>query len=413
MGLTLLLDLCCGFGSMRVAAERRGWLYAGVDIHPERFPPPEARGARERFLEVNINAVSAEHLLETVSHAFGDGWSRATRVHLHASPPCRFSSDANTKPNIRPEDRDGMLLTVISCLKVAIHLHRRAMLRSMSVENPDAVKSKSMWKHPVLRPLLLHTKVVDYCAYGAPYQKRTRFVVCAEFQARRCRHGRGQHAERVQGQTLQTKFSIPAPLCEAVAAARPGARGLAATVAAARKCVGLAARERLDGDEVAGVKEILTVGMIDETDRDGRASNIMCLVRLAPPFDDEAHDRYLPFSEVGDTAAWDAFETDDAWLEFLRKPGTQRRLAEWDPRFVCREVAVGEGAGAGVSAGMLLPKRIGIGAPPTACAACAARGEGDAHALRAEARALKRENEELEELVAEFRTAAKVLKTMT
>ena len=339
----LLLDLCCGYGSMRAAARKHGWLYLGVDVDPE--VAPDDLGPDERFVNLNINSVSTESLLESVAEALGvEAWGSVKTVRVHASPPCQFSSNARIRAP-RDADHRGMLLTVVSCLKAMVELDRRGMLTAFSMENPESYKEWSMWKHELLRPLLPHTEVVDYCAYGAPYKKPTRFVVRG-LRPLRCQH-KGPHAAQVHTQPMRTKFSIPERLCLAVADAAPTFRDTEELVKACKRVIGEASRFCLDGPS----GDVVQVGEVLRASVDMEGTDIVCQVRRQPPWDNVAHDMWLPYSEVADTAAWDRFEVSAGWKEFLEEPETQECLARRD----CAVQSEVDGA-----SGLLVPRRIGL-----------------------------------------------------
>ena len=131
-------------------------------------------------------------------------------VVIWCSPPCTHYSIARTRAKT-PRDLEGSDKIVQRCLDIIAYWRPRYWV----IENPQTGLLKT---REVIRGLPFVD--VDYCAFGAPYRKRTRlWTNCTWTPSKQCEHGRSPHPTQVRWQgtngkrcTLAMLHSIPTPL---------------------------------------------------------------------------------------------------------------------------------------------------------------------------------------------------------
>ena len=129
---------------------------------------------------------------------------------IWCSPPCTQYSIARTNAKT-PRDLQGADAIVQRCLGIIAHWRPRYWF----IENPQTglLKTRKVVEG-------LPWVDVDYCAFGAPYRKRTRLWTNVTWApSKKCEHGRSPHTTRVRWQgtngqrtTLAMLHSIPMPL---------------------------------------------------------------------------------------------------------------------------------------------------------------------------------------------------------
>ena len=133
---------------------------------------------------------------------------------IWCSPPCTHYSIARTNAKT-PRDLEGSDKMVQRCLDI-IDFWRPTY---WVIENPQTGLLKT---REVIRGLPFVD--VDYCAFGAPFRKRTRlWTNCTWTPSKKCEHGRGNHPMQVRWQgtngqrcTLAMLHCIPTPLTKAL-----------------------------------------------------------------------------------------------------------------------------------------------------------------------------------------------------
>ena len=125
---------------------------------------------------------------------------------IWCSPPCTHYSIARTRAKT-PRDLEGSNKIVQRCLDIIYFWRPKYWV----IENPQTGLLKS---REVIRGLPFVD--VDYCAFGAPWRKRTRFWTnCTWTPSSKCEHGRNRHPEQVRNGkrcTLVMRHHIPVPL---------------------------------------------------------------------------------------------------------------------------------------------------------------------------------------------------------
>ena len=197
-----LLELFKGTGSIGRAFEARGWEVVSLDILP-KFTP----------------TICCDILRWDYRAAF-----------VWASPVCTEYSQALTTRPRRLHEGDALVLRAIEIIAYLAP-------RLWAIENPQTGLLKT-------RPFMQRLGFVDatYCLYGTPFKKQTRFWTNMRWApscglcgpGNRCeawengRHARaaqrgprkiGQRYENVRRQSRELLYSIPAALCDEIAAA--------------------------------------------------------------------------------------------------------------------------------------------------------------------------------------------------
>ena len=125
---------------------------------------------------------------------------------IWCSPPCTHYSIARTTAKT-PRDLEGSDKIVQRCLDIIAYWRPKFWI----IENPQTGLLKT---REVIRGVPFVD--VDYCAFGAPYRKRTRlWTNCTWLPSKRCEHGRNRHPEQVRNGkrcTLAMRHHIPTPL---------------------------------------------------------------------------------------------------------------------------------------------------------------------------------------------------------
>ena len=169
------LFLCSGTGSVGRPFREAGWEVVDVD-RDRRF------GAE---VVVDILAWDYRAAFPPGERSFDVVW---------ASPDCTQYSVARTTAKT-PRDLEGADALVATCIEIMAYLAPRLWF----LENPDSGLLKT--REGVAG---LPYGRVDYCAYGAPYRKRTRVWADATGRApRRC--DRSHLADGVHAKTAQTR----------------------------------------------------------------------------------------------------------------------------------------------------------------------------------------------------------------
>ena len=203
-----LLELFSGTGSVGRAFERAGWEVVSLDLDPKS------------------DATITSDILQWDYAVFPPGYFDC----VWSSPPCTEYSRARTTSKT-PRNLDLADAIVRRTLDIIAHFSPKAWW----MENPDSGLLKT---RPVVQGL--HRVVVDYCAYGASYRKRTSLWTNVQCQFRRC-EGQGkcpsmegrahmQTAQRGPGRvggalrvgdrcSLDVLHALPSLLCEAIVAA--------------------------------------------------------------------------------------------------------------------------------------------------------------------------------------------------
>ena len=124
---------------------------------------------------------------------------------IWCSPPCTHYSTARTRAKT-PRDLEGSDKIVQRCLDIIQYWRPKYW----ALENPQTGLLKT---REVIQGLPFVD--VDYCAFGAPYRKRTRFWNnCTWTPSKQCEHGRSRNPMQVADVTLAMRHSIPAPLTQ-------------------------------------------------------------------------------------------------------------------------------------------------------------------------------------------------------
>jgi len=177
-------DICCGTKSVSNVWKDHGHETLTVDIDPKCMP------------DICTDIMSWEYTY------FG----LEPPDVIWCSPPCTHYSIARTRAKT-PRDLEGSDKIVQRCLDIIAYWRPRYWV----IENPQTGLLKS---REVIRGLPFVD--VDYCAFGAPWRKRTRFWTCCTWTPRnKCEHGRNRHPEQVRNGkrcTLAMRHSIPESL---------------------------------------------------------------------------------------------------------------------------------------------------------------------------------------------------------
>ena len=176
-------DICCGTKSVSNVWKDHGHETLTLDIDPKCMP---------------------DICTDIMSWEFTD-FSLEPPDCIWCSPPCTHYSIARTRAKT-PRDLEGSDKIVQRCLEIIAYWRPRYWV----IENPQTGLLKT---REVIRGVPFVD--VDYCAFGAPYRKRTRFWTnCTWTPSKRCEHGRSRHPKQVSDFTLAMRHSIPVPLTE-------------------------------------------------------------------------------------------------------------------------------------------------------------------------------------------------------
>ena len=181
-------DICCGTGSVSRVWREAGHQTLTLDIDPKCEP------------DICTDIMSWEYT----------DYSLEPPDFIWCSPPCTHYSTARTRAKT-PRDLEGSDKIVQRCLDIIQYWRPKYW----ALENPQTGLLKT---REVIRGLPFVD--VDYCAFGAPYRKRTRlWTNCTWTPSKQCEHGRSPHPMQVRWQgsdgqrcTLAMLHSIPMPL---------------------------------------------------------------------------------------------------------------------------------------------------------------------------------------------------------
>ena len=136
-----LLELFAGTGSIGRAFREVGWDVVSLDIDPKT----------DATFHCDVRDFDFRR------------WPPGAFDALWASPPCTHYSRARTVAKT-PRDLEGADAVVAATLRAILHLRPKVWW----IENPHTGLLKD---RPLMRNLPF--LVTDYCAWGAPYRKRT------------------------------------------------------------------------------------------------------------------------------------------------------------------------------------------------------------------------------------------------
>ena len=136
-----LLDLFSGTGSVAKAARKRGWNVLTLD----KDLPADIQ---KDILKWDYKALPPDSF-----------------DYIHASPPCTHYSVARTTAKT-PRDIEGSNLVVARTLEIIKYFNPKFF----TIENPQTGLLKDQ---PMMQGIRYND--IDYCKYGKPYRKRTRF----------------------------------------------------------------------------------------------------------------------------------------------------------------------------------------------------------------------------------------------
>ena len=174
-------DICCGTKSVSKVWKEHGHEALTLDIDPKCSP---------------------DICTDIMSWEYTDFRLEDPDV-IWCSPPCTHYSIASTNAKT-PRDLIGSDAMVQRCLDIIAYWRPRYWV----IENPQTGLLKT---REVIRGLPFVD--VDYCAFGAPYQKPTRFWTnCTWAPSKRCEHGRSRHPNQVSDFPLAMRHHIPVPL---------------------------------------------------------------------------------------------------------------------------------------------------------------------------------------------------------
>ena len=174
-------DICCGTKSVSKVWKEHGHEALTLDIDPKCSP------------DICTDIMSWEYTY------FG----LEPPDVIWCSPPCTHYSIARTRAKT-PRDLEGSDKIAQRCLDIIAHWRPRYWV----IENPQTGLLKT---REVIRGLPFVD--VDYCAFGAPYQKPTRFWTnCTWTPSKKCEHGRSRHPKQVSDFALAMRHSIPESL---------------------------------------------------------------------------------------------------------------------------------------------------------------------------------------------------------
>ena len=175
-------DICCGTKSVSNVWKDHGHETLTLDIDPKCMP------------DICTDIMSWEYTY------FG----LEPPDVIWCSPPCTHYSKARTTAKT-PRDLIGSDAMVQRCLDIISFWSPKYWF----MENPQTglLKTRDV-VHGV--PFV----DVDYCAFGAPYRKRTRFWTnCSTWTpSNKCEHGRNRHSNSVSNFPLSMRHHIPVPL---------------------------------------------------------------------------------------------------------------------------------------------------------------------------------------------------------
>ena len=190
------LNLCSGTQSVSEPFERNGWEVVNVDWDAKHKPTHQ----------VDIT---------TWTPPYEDGHFDV----IWASPDCTQYSRARTTAKT-PRDLVRADILVAACLRIIEQLQPKVWF----LENPDSGLLKT---REVVRGLPF--VIVDYCAYGACYRKRTRIWTFADWRPKLCDRSHlvdGKHIKTAQrgGRkgccddrfTVDELHRLPAALCDEI-----------------------------------------------------------------------------------------------------------------------------------------------------------------------------------------------------
>ena len=181
-------DICCGTRSVSNVWKEHGHEALTLDIDPKCEP------------DICTDIMSWEYTDSNLGPP----------DFIWCSPPCTHYSTARTRAKT-PRDLEGSDKIVQRCLDIIQYWRPKYW----ALENPQTGLLKT---REVIQGLPFVD--VDYCAFGAPYRKRTRFWTnCTWTPSKRGEHGRSPHPMQVRWQgrdgqrcTLAMLHSIPTPL---------------------------------------------------------------------------------------------------------------------------------------------------------------------------------------------------------
>jgi len=160
-------DICCGTGSVSRVWREAGHQTLTLDIDPKCEP------------DICTDLMTWEYTY------FG----LEPPDVIWCSPPCTHYSIARTRAKT-PRDLKGSDKIVQRCLDIIAYWRPRYWF----IENPQTGLLKT---REVIRGLPFVD--VDYCAFGAPYRKRTRlWTNCTWTPSKQCEHGRSPHPTQVR-----------------------------------------------------------------------------------------------------------------------------------------------------------------------------------------------------------------------
>ena len=174
-------DICCGTKSVSNVWREAGHQTLTLDIDPKCMP------------DICTDIMSWEYTY------FG----LEPPDVIWCSPPCTHYSIARTNAKT-PRDLEGSDKIVQRCLDIIAYWRPKFWI----IENPQTGLLKT---REVIRGVPFVD--VDYCAFGAPYRKRTRlWTNCTWLPSKRCEHGRSRHPSAVSNFPLSMRHHIPVPL---------------------------------------------------------------------------------------------------------------------------------------------------------------------------------------------------------
>lgn len=159
----MFLDLCCGTQSLKSVAELCGYEYIGLDIN-------KTTDGKEPNICCDLKEWDYKTYFET----------HTKPTFIWFSPPCREYSQLN---NARPNkicDISGSNEIVKKGIEIIQYCGCKYV-----IENPDTSKLKKQ------DFMTFNYAVVDYCAYGFAYRKRTRLWNNFNFMGNKCK-GKGE-----------------------------------------------------------------------------------------------------------------------------------------------------------------------------------------------------------------------------
>lgn len=159
--MTKLLDLFSGSGSVTKTARMKGYDVKSLDIHQLKQAP--LLTFNKDILKFNPERDLATNWIPDI---------------IWASPPCTEYSLAKTRG---PRDIEGANKLVIKTLKIISWALKKNPKLIWIIENPQTGHLK--YQHFMQK---LPFVDADYCAYGFPYRKRTRFWTNKSIELKTC-----------------------------------------------------------------------------------------------------------------------------------------------------------------------------------------------------------------------------------